>query len=130
MERNKAAKETVYLGMEIETAPPKLYERYIKKYGREKADYLMQILSGWQKHYERLVFIDQGLMDTASEEIRARSDAEAKGWRFEKLAGDLDLIRRLVFGDWNDDFLIVKPGEQITMAFGRDVIISKPAVTS
>ena len=125
MERSRNDKGTIYLGMDIETAPPSLYERYIEKYGQKKADYLMQIMGDWQKNYERLVFIDQGMMDTATEEASAKADAEKKGWRFEKLTGDLNLIRQLVFGDWNDDFLIVKPGEQIAMAFGKEVITSE-----
>lgn len=128
IERSRSAKETVYLGMDMGTVPRKLYDRYIEKYGKKKADYLMQIMADWQKHYERLVFIDQGMMDTTAEESRAKADAKAKGWRFEKLEGDLDLIQRLVFGEWNNDFLIVRPGERITMAFGREVVASESAM--
>lgn len=127
IERSRNTKETVFLGMDINAAPPSLYERYIEKYGREKADYLMGIFSDWQKHYERLVFIDQGMMDTKAEEAKAKTEAKARGWRFEKLTGSLELIRRLIFGEWDDDFLIVKPGEQISMAFGQEVITSAPS---
>jgi hypothetical protein len=125
IERSRNAKDTIYLGMEIETVPSTLYERYVRKYGKKKADYLMQIMHDWQKHYQRLVFIDQGMMDTAAEEIRAKADAKTRGWRFEKLTGDLDLIRRLVFAKWDDDFLVVKPGNQIAMAFGGEVMRSE-----
>jgi len=130
LERSRNAEETIYLGIDLETVPTALYERYVEKYGQKKANYLMQIMSDWKKHYERLVFIDQGMMDTAAEEAKTAADAATKGWRFEKITGDLDLIRRLVFGEWGDDFLIVKPGEQITMAFGKEVITSEALIPS
>jgi hypothetical protein len=32
------------------------------------------------------------------------------------------LIRRLVEGDWENDFLIVQPGEQVKMTYDEGVI--------
>jgi hypothetical protein len=122
VERSRDSKTSVYLGADFETNNPSMYEKYIERYGREKADYLMKIMGDWQKHYDRMVFIDQGIIDTSGEESKAKADAEAKGWRFEKMTGDLLLIRQLLFGEWNDDFLIAKPGDTITMAFGKEIL--------
>jgi hypothetical protein len=38
------------------------------------------------------------------------------------MAGDLVLIRRLLEGDWDGDFLILEPGQQVTMTYDGDVI--------
>jgi hypothetical protein len=32
------------------------------------------------------------------------------------------LIRRLLFGDWNEDFLVVEPGQGITMTFDELIL--------
>lgn len=127
LERTRDSKEIVSLGADTELGSSSVYERYVEKYGKKNADYLMEVMGDWQKNYERAVFVDQGIVDTAEEEKAVKRDAEKKGWRFEKIAGDLMLIRRLLFGDWDDDFLIVQPGEKITIAFGTDVITSVAA---
>lgn len=123
IERTRGDKEMISLGSDIAADLPSVYEKYIEKYGKKNADYLMEVMGEWQKHYERAVFVDQGIVDTAAEEAEVKADAERKGWRFEKMAGDLVLIRRLLFGDWDDDdFLTIEPGEKITIAFGDEVI--------
>jgi hypothetical protein len=38
------------------------------------------------------------------------------------MAGDLILIRRLLEGDWENDFLILEPGQQLTMSYDDNVI--------
>jgi|GEM_PF-4632912 len=41
-------------------------------------------------------------------EEEARKEALDKGWEFERLKGDVGLLRRLIDGNWNrDEFLIV-----------------------
>ncbi len=53
---------------------------------------------------------------------QAQENAAQRGWSFERVAGDLVLIRRLLDGAWQDDFLIVEPGEQIEMSGDDDVM--------
>lgn len=122
VERTRDSDDMVPLGADIVTDLPSVYEKYVEKYGKSNADYLMEVMGEWQKHYERAAFVDQGVGDVTAEEAKARLDAERRGWRFEKMAGDLVLIRRLLFGDWDEDFLTVQPGERITIAFGQEII--------
>jgi len=111
------------LGADAATDKRSIYDEYVEKYGKQNADYLMEVMGEWQKHYDRSVFIDQGIVDTSSEASRVKAEAEAKGWRFERLPGDLSLIRRLLFGEWDEsDFLTLAPGERITLAFGGEII--------
>jgi hypothetical protein len=65
--------------------------------------------------------------DGSHVEERARADAERRGWRFEKVAGDVILVRRLIDGDWDRDFLVVRPGERVAMSYDDDVVRAEPA---
>ena len=106
------------------------YEEYVQKYGKENADYLMEALGEWQSHYERGAFLETGLAtDTVALE-KAREESTLRGWRFEAILSDLGLIERLLGGEWDDDFLVVRPGEQLVMSYDDGVIKAVPAATS
>lgn len=100
-----------------------VYLDYVEKYGKDNADYLLEVMGAWQEHYERAAFIDMGVGEGGAVAKKARLDAAKNGWRFEQLAGDLVLIRRLLYGDWDEeDFLILEPGQRIEMIGGEEVI--------
>jgi hypothetical protein len=122
LERNPSS-SAVALGAASIQVSEAIYQEYIEKYGQENADYLMQVMGEWGKHYNRAVFIDTGLGDGAAYEQRARQQAEERGWRFEKRAGDRRLIISLLNGDWPEaEFLVVPPGHTITQAAGELLI--------
>jgi hypothetical protein len=98
------------------------YAGYIAKFGKENADYLMQVMGEWQKHYNRAAFIDFGIGDASRTQAQAQENAAQRGWTFERIAGDLMLVRRLLNGDWQNDFLIVEPDRQIEMSYDDDVM--------
>ena len=98
------------------------YNNYVEKYGKDNADYLMEVMGAWSSHYNRAVYIDLGLGDASRVEEQAQSEAQRRGWAFERLKGDIDLVRRLVNGEWDQDFLVVPPGQRIAMQVGDDVI--------
>lgn len=99
-----------------------LYAEYVEKYGADNAAYLMEAMQAWQAHYERAAFIDLGIGDGHKAAERAQGDALRRGWRFEHLAGDLVLIRRLLNADWDADFLILQPGQAVEMTGGKEII--------
>ena len=106
------------------------YEEYVAKYGEDNAAYLMEALGAWRSHYDRAAFVDMGVADpagAAAVEARTREDADRRGWTFEKLAGELILVRRLIDADWGDeDFLVVQPGERLVMSYDEAVIRAEP----
>jgi hypothetical protein len=114
------------------------HEEYVAKYGEDNAAYLMEALGAWRSHYNRAAFVDMPVADPArtdvaeagarhSAEARAREDAEHRGWAFEKLAGDLILVRRLIDADWDPaDFLVLQPGEHLAMSYDDGVIRAQP----
>ena len=101
------------------------YDEYVAKYGKDNADYLMEVMGAWQSHYQRAVYIDMGIGHSEAVEHQARDEASRRGWVFERMAGDLVLIRRLLFGDWEKDYLILKPGERLGMSYSDDVICAE-----
>jgi len=104
------------------------HEEYVAKYGRDNADYLMEVLGAWRSHYDRAAFVDMGVADAAAAEARARDEAERRGWMFDRLAGQLLLVRRLIDGDWAEaDFLVLRPGERLAMSYDEAVIRAEPA---
>jgi hypothetical protein len=122
MERRNDSHSTLALGSGTDTDLAAVYDEYVEKYGQENADYLMEVMGAWQQHYQRAAFVDLGVGDSSAVEEQARADAARRGWIFERVAGDLVLIRRLLAGDWDTDFLVLQPGQQLTMTYDDDVI--------
>jgi hypothetical protein len=89
------------------------YEEYVERYGRENAEYLMEVLRGGLKHYDRIAFIRTGLGGETEARREAEERAAREGWSLEVLEGDLSLVERLVSGDWDDGFVVLGPGEAL-----------------
>ena len=101
---------------------------YVAKYGEDNADYLMEVLGGWRVHYGRAAFVSMGVADEAASEAAARDEAERRGWAFERIEGSLVLLRRLIDGDWDEDMLVLQPGQELAMSYDDGVVKAVPAV--
>lgn len=99
-----------------------LYDEYVEKYGKDNAEYLMEVMGAWRDHYNRAAYIDMGVVDSSEVEAETRAEADRRGWTFDRLAGDLVLIRRLLEGDWDDDFLVLQPGQAVKMTYDERVV--------
>jgi hypothetical protein len=86
------------------------FECLAKQYGYAKA---CRILHQLFKNYTRLAFIDTGLVDLEQYRSKTRELAARFGLKYENIQGSDLLIRKMIFGPWDDDFLIVKPGETL-----------------
>jgi hypothetical protein len=103
------------------------YDEYVEKYGQENADYLMEALGEWQQHYSRGAFLETGMAPDEVAKERAQAETESRGWRFETVLSDLGLIERLLGGEWNEDFLVIRPGETVALSYDDDVVKAVPA---
>jgi hypothetical protein len=104
-----------------------LYEQYVQKYGQDNADYLMEVMGEWGKHYDRAVFVDTGLGDRQPFEQIAREQAARRGWLFERKEGDRRLITMLVNGQWSqDEFLVVPPNHRLVQVSSDGLIGAEP----
>jgi hypothetical protein len=122
IEREDGSGAALSMGSGSDTDLQAVYDEYVQKYGKDNADYLMGVMGAWQQHYRRAAFIDMGVADGAAVEARAQAEAARRGWVYDRLIGDLVLIRRLLEGDWEDDFLFVPPGQQVFMSYDDAVI--------
>jgi len=122
IERRENENETLALGAGMEDDLSQVYAGYVEKFGKDNADYLMEVMGAWQKHYQRAVYLNLGLAEGDTARKLAQAQAEKRGWRYEELAGDLGLLQRLVNGEWNGDFLRLERGERLEMAADDGVI--------
>jgi len=126
LERRQDSSASLALGLGSDTDLQAVYEEYVQKYGKDNAEYLMEVMGAWQSHYQRAVYIDLGIGDGSVVEAQAQAEASRRGWAFERMAGDLVLIRRLIQGDWGDgetgDFQILQPGQALSMTYDDNVI--------
>ena len=98
------------IGDDMETE----YAEYVEKYGKDNADYLMEVMGAWTQHYNRAVYIRTHEVTFPDLSSQVREVADRRGWNFVELAGSLILVRDLLYGAWDQErFLIVSPGHVI-----------------
>lgn len=98
------------------TGPLAMYQgthEWTKKYSQQKAQMVARVM---MKNYKRIALIDTGAYDLAPYEAWSRQTAETFGMQFEIVPGSLDLIKGLVNGPWDERYVIVEPGQEITRA--------------
>lgn len=124
IEREGTPGASLSMGSGADTDLEAVYDEYVQKYGKDNADYLMEVMGAWQQHYKRAAYIDMGVAGGEGVAEKAQVEAARRGWTFDRLSGDLTLIRRLLNGDWqtSDDFLIVPPGSAIEMSYDERVL--------
>jgi hypothetical protein len=44
------------------------------------------------------------------------------GWEFLRVRGDMSLLRRWIDGDWDDDFLVLHPGQEVYATYDERII--------
>ena len=104
-------------------------EELVEKYGEDNARYLYEELCTYARHYTQLTFIEMGVEPDGRYEQHTRELAASRGWDFEKVAGDMSLLQRLVDGDWNEDqFLVVPPGWRVVAKYDEGIITAEEAV--
>ena len=101
------------------------YAKLVEEYGEENAEYLMETMGNWLKHYRQLTLIETGVGPAEEYRRISRAQAQENDWKYEEVPGNTVLINKLLNGDWNDDdFLVVKPGEQIDVSNEEGIIRS------
>ncbi len=119
LERGKGLQQLTHVteGMDVSL------EDMIAKYGEDNGRYLYEELTRYRSTYQRLTYIATGLEADSRFEEEARWEAADRNWQFEKLAGDLILVRRLLNGDWGGgDFVLAQPGERLSAAYDGSII--------
>jgi hypothetical protein len=89
------------------------YTEYLKarqRYGHQKAYWVEKRILA---NYTRVALIDTGNHDMEKYREYAKKMAEFFDLTFEEIAGSNSFLRRLVEGNWGDDFFVVEPGGRV-----------------
>lgn len=91
------------------TTPFSAYDAVRERWGAERADRMMRTMLG---HYRRLAFVRTGSGDDALADARgqARDTAHRFGLRYEEIEGSRDLVYPLLYGPWDERFIVVPVG--------------------
>ena len=126
IERGKADGELSQLSVGKVLGVGQDYADLVARYGEDNAKYLWSELGDLTKNYSQITYIEMGVGPREAFEREAREEAAKRGWKFEKLAGDLGIIQRLVDGIWDEkEFLVVPPGRQVAADYSGGLISIK-----
>lgn len=90
------------------------YEECIRKYGREKGEWIM---SAMLEHYRNLALVDTGCAARQDLEEEVRRIAEKLDLNYIRIPGTLSHLRQLLTGPWPADrFVVIPPNSTVTAA--------------
>ena len=87
-----------------------MFESYLAKYGKRKADKLMKMMLD---SYTSVTVIDTGCYEM--EPVIAYADECAERFCLERhiVPGGNEVMQKLITGSWDDDIIIKKPGSSV-----------------
>lgn len=84
-----------------------------ERYGLERAYKIQQKMFG---HYTRLVYIASENEDQEACRQVSREAAAALELEYQELKGNRRILQAMIDGRWDDGFIVVEPGKEITLA--------------
>jgi hypothetical protein len=89
------------------------YVRMVERYGEEKA---MRVTKALLANYKRMVLINTGNYHLEECRVIVREMAGALGLNYEEIPGSNRMLRMMLDGVYNSEFIVVEPGEEITLS--------------
>ena len=89
------------------------YIRLVEKYGEEKA---LRVTKVMLANYKRVVLINTGNYRLDEFREAARSMADFLELNYEEIPGSNRMLRIMLDGDWNSEYVVVEPGEETTLS--------------
>jgi hypothetical protein len=97
--------------IESNETPFNEYDTLVKRYGEQIAQ---RVINQILKNYTRLAFINTGNNRLEYYREHARSMAERFTLRYEEIQGSDAIIKKLLYGPWDDEFVIIPPNQTIS----------------
>ncbi len=103
-------------------------QEFMDRYEDEDTvDYLMDMEAEMLRNYKRMAHISWPNIPDDESVGSARGTAARKGWRFDQFPGGDRLMRKLLWGEWDDsEFLVVPPGQKLVPSYDDGVIKAVP----
>ena len=120
MEEHNKEPGTYYLTrgwIEEGKSPLGIFQEYRQRYDKETAEW---VIREELKNYTRIVLVDMGAESEALRE-HARENAHFLNLRYEEMRGSLVFFGKMLQGCWDKDFIILKPGEEVTQELFLDL---------
>lgn len=99
-----------------------------KQYGADNAKHVLAFLDRWRQHYTRAAYIDFGLPGEEEYAELARKMAEVNDWNYEAIRGDLELMRDILEGRWDERRVMALPPGHRSVSTGDDRVLAAAAV--
>jgi hypothetical protein len=96
--------------IEVGDSPFAEYERMVASHGQKHAERIIRLMLN---NYKRLALINTGQHSMERYRDYARSTAQRFGLRYEEIEGSTALVVKILNGPWDDDFIVVEPGQSI-----------------
>jgi hypothetical protein len=113
--QSRAEPGTYYLTkgwIEVGDTPFSEYDRSVQRYGKERAERIYRLMLG---NYKRLALINTGQYELEKYRDYAKRTAERFGLRYEELEGADTLVRKMLLGPWDDEFVVLESEETFTL---------------
>jgi hypothetical protein len=96
--------------IEVGDSPFEEYKHLVAKYGEAKAVWMIKLTL---ENYTRLGFINTGQYDIERYRLYAHRVAEQFDLRYEEIEGSPALVKKMIFGPWDDEFVVIPPGQAV-----------------
>ncbi|MDD3693059.1 MAG: DUF1638 domain-containing protein [Oscillospiraceae bacterium] len=105
----------------------KRYKEYVKLYGEENAEFLLEQDKLWIKNYNSCCYIGSSVYDCPDYPLLAEQIANEYNWEYRRFEGESRLIRAMTEGTWNDtEFLICPCNHRVEATYDNTKIRAVP----
>jgi hypothetical protein len=94
--------------IEVGDSPFAEYDRMVATRGPEFAERVIRLMLN---NYKRLALINTGQYELERYREYAKETAERFGLRYEEIEGSPKLVKKMIDGYWDDEFIVVQPGQ-------------------
>jgi hypothetical protein len=92
-------------------SPLGVYHEYCQRHDKETAEW---VIREELKNYTRIALVDMGSQLSETHREHAKENARFLGLKYEEIKGSLEFFEKMLRGWWDKDFIILKPGEEVT----------------
>ena len=98
--------------VEVGETPFGEYQRAVDRFGKARAERIFKIMMA---NYKRLALINTGAYELEKYRAYAQQTAEQFNLRYEEIEGSEAIVRKLLEGPWDDEFVVLQPGQSFTL---------------